>query len=398
MIARVPTVALLALIVCVTATALAAVVENPAQAPQKPRTVNLKEIWRAGGEQDDVIFGNIGRVLSGPDGTVLVLDTQLSQVQVYDARGTWLRSLGQEGEGPGEVRTPADAIPLPDGRLCLAQGFPGRLVYLNPDGTPGGQAQYEPVGAPATFSVMVAGRRAPDGMLLAGIRFNQSGGPLAQQTFFLSLCDLEGKEKVVYLDKQYEVNYADFRLDEARMDFVWLGRMDIDAQGRVYSAPDRDRYFVRVQAPDGRVLREFTRAVEIPPRTAEEHDIAVKIHQAIGANYGGIPLQGVTVEDTQPAVSGLVVRADGSVWVASPANARPAGAFAVFDVFDADGRYAHQVVIHGPGDPDRDGLAILDDGRVVITRGALDAFLSQQGVEGTDAEVPALEVICFEAI
>ncbi|HOX25690.1 MAG TPA: hypothetical protein PLL30_11025 [Candidatus Krumholzibacteria bacterium] len=390
--------ALLAPCLLFAAASVAAVVENPAQAPQPSRTVTLKEVWRAGGEDDEIFFGNVGRVLSGPDGTVLVLDNQQSQVQVYDAGGTWLRTLGHEGEGPGEVRQPADAFPLPDGRLCLAQSFPGRLVFLDRDGLPAGQGQYQPKGAAATFCVMVSGRPAPGGMLLAGIRFNQSGGPLARQTFFLSLCDEGGAEQVVYLEKQYEVNYADFRLDEASMDFVWLSRMDVDRQGRVYTAPERDRYLVRVQSADGKVEREFTRAVSIPDRTAEERDIAVKIHRAIGANYGGIPLQGVTVEDRQAAVSSLVARPDGTVWVSSPANPVPPGAIAVYDVYDAAGRYTHQVVLNAPGDPDRDSLYILDDGRIALVCGGLDAWLSQQGVESTSDDAPVLEIVCYEGI
>ncbi len=376
--------------------AAAAVVENPASAPGGVRTVVLTEAWRAGGEGDEVFFGNVGRVLSGPDGTLLVLDSQLAQVQVYDRDGRWQRSLGRSGEGPGEVRNPADAFHLPDGRLCLAQSFPGRLVYLNPDGTPGGQAQYQSQGTAATFSVMVAGRTAPDGILLAGIRMNQSGGPQMQQTFFLSRCDADGMEQQVYLEKPYAVNFADFRLDEASMDFVWMGRMDIDAAGNVVIAPERNRYLVRVLGPDGAELRAFSRPLSLARRTATEREIATKVHQAIGANYG-VPLQGVSIEETEPAINGLWARPGGEVWIMSPHQKPAEGVFALLDVFDASGRFTHQLALQAPGDATRDGLFILDDGRVVVVAGGLDAWLSQQGVAATDADAPALEVICYHA-
>lgn len=371
-------------------------VDNPETPPGGVQTVTPTEAWRVGGEDDEVFFGSVGRVLAGPDQTVLVLDTQLAQVQSYDRDGAWLQTLGREGDGPGEVRGPADAFYLPDGRLCLAQSFPGRLVYLNPDGTPGGQAQYQPLGEPTTFSIAVAGRTAPDGILLAGIRFKQQG-PQAQQTFFLSRCDVDGQEQVVYQEKQYGLNYADFRLDEASMDFVWVGRMAIDSAGRVYSGPERNRYLVQVHRPDGTLLREFTRAVTAPERTAEDRNIAVKILEAIGANYG-VPLQGVTVEDTDPVIMGLWVRPDGEVWVQTTANQPPAGAFALLDVFDADGKLVRQVALEVPGDPKRDGLYLLDDGRVVVVLGGLDAFLSQQGVASSSDQAPVLEVVVYEAI
>jgi len=384
-----------ALLLAITASA-APRVDNPAAPPGGIQTVSPVESWRAGGEDDDVFFGSVGRVLAGPDRSVLVLDTQLSQVQVYDQDGTWQQTLGREGDGPGEVRGPADAFHLPDGRLCLAQSFPGRLVFLNPDGTPGGQAQYQPLGEPATFSVCVAGRTASEGILLAGIRFKQQG-PQAQQTFFLSHCDVDGREQVVYQQKQYGLNYADFRLDEGSMDFVWMGRMAIDGAGRVYSGPERNRYLVQVHHPDGTLLREFTREVAAPARTAEERTIATKVHEAIGANYG-VPLQGVTIEDTEPAITGLWVRPDGEVWVQTPANQPPPGVFALLDVFDADGKLVRHVALKVPGDPKRDGLYLLDDGRMVVVKGGLDAFLSQQGVASSSDQAPVLEVVVYEAI
>ena len=55
-------------------------------------------------------------------------------------------------------------------------------------------------------------------------------------------------------------------------------------------------------------------------------------------------------------------------------------------------------VIEAPGDPDRDGLYLLSDGRVVIVVGGLDAWLSQQGIEGTSDDAPVLEIICYKAI
>jgi len=396
MTARYPTTALIALMVLSAALATAAPIENPADPPGKRQALTLSETWRAGGDDDEVFFGSIGRVLAGPDQTILVLDNQLAQVQVYDKDGNFQKTLGREGDGPGEVRGPADVFYVPDGRLCIPQGFPGRLVFLNDDGTPGGQGQYQPKAEPSTFYVMVAGRPAKDGMLLAGIRFSQSGGPQAEQTFFLSQCNSEGQEQVVFMEKQYAINYADFRLDEAAMDFVWGGRMAIDAKGNVYTAPNRNEYLIRVQNSKGDVVLEFTRPVSIPERDAEEHDIAVKIHEGIGANYG-VPLQGVSVESKDAAVSGLFVRPNGDIWVMTPANEAPEGAFALVDVFSSKGRFSYQMVINAPGDPDRDGLHVLDDDRLAIVVGGLDAWLSQQGVEGSSEDAAVLEVVVYDA-
>jgi hypothetical protein len=70
----------------------------------------------------------------------------------------------------------------------------------------------------------------------------------------------------------------------------------------------------------------------------------------------------------------------------------------LLDVFDHEGRFTHQMELRLPGDPDRDGLFLLDDGRLAVVVGGLDAWLSQQGVESSSEDAPVLEVICYDAI
>ncbi len=70
----------------------------------------------------------------------------------------------------------------------------------------------------------------------------------------------------------------------------------------------------------------------------------------------------------------------------------------MLDVFDAEGRFTHQLAVEVPGDPDRDGFFLLADGRVAVVVGGLDAWLSQQGVESSSEDAPVLEVIVYEAI
>ena len=45
--------------------------------------------------------------------------------------------------------------------------------------------------------------------------YNGNQWALAKQTFFLSSCNVAGVEETVFLEKEYAINFADFRLDEA---------------------------------------------------------------------------------------------------------------------------------------------------------------------------------------
>ena len=75
-------------------------VRNSAKPEQGVETIQLKELWRAGGDDDEVFFGTIAQVLSDPDGNTYLMDSQLSEIQVYSPDGEFLRTLGHEGDGP----------------------------------------------------------------------------------------------------------------------------------------------------------------------------------------------------------------------------------------------------------------------------------------------------------
>jgi hypothetical protein len=71
----------------------------------------------------------------------------------------------------------------------------------------------------------------------------------------------------------------------------------------------------------------------------------------------------------------------------------------VIDVFDAEGHFKSQKALMIPGDARRDALFFVREDRAVVVTGALDAFLSRQGVSASaeeEAEDVPMEVICYE--
>ena len=116
----------------------APVVTLPAH-PPATRTAALEEIWRMGGEEDeDILLGLVGGGVMGDDGNTYIIDRQLSQVLVMSPDGELLDTLGREGEGPGEFRRGNGLFLTPTG-VGVVQGFPGKVILINRDGTPGGE-------------------------------------------------------------------------------------------------------------------------------------------------------------------------------------------------------------------------------------------------------------------
>jgi hypothetical protein len=390
--------ALLPLLLAASATAAPAVVENGAKPAKGVRTAKLTELWTRGGDSDDVFFGAAAQVHAGPGGQVLVLDTRLSEVKVLGPGGELVRTLGREGDGPGEVRRPGDMFIAGDGAVCMLQGFPGRVVKVKADGTPAGEAKYG-TGQPGAgqFAVMLRGLPHPGGMVLAGITMSFGSSSVSDQEYFLSLCAPDGTRRQQLLAKQSRVDYADFALDELGMDFVWQ-RLAGLPDGRLYVAPERNEYRVSVYGPDGQVMREITRAYQPPPRSAAQKEQARRILEAIGANYPTRPKR-LSVEATAPAVAGIWVTDDGRVWVLTGDEqpGRPKGTWCMLDVFAPDGTFEQQLALPGAHDQQQDALFVLRDGRLVVVTGALDSFLSQQAVAGGGEEEGAdLEITCYK--
>jgi hypothetical protein len=81
--------------------------------------------------EDAYMFGNVMGLGVG-DGRIFVLDSQVHRVRVYDLSGAHVRDLGNEGDGPGEFRSPAG---LAVGhRVFVRDSQIGRITVYDTDG------------------------------------------------------------------------------------------------------------------------------------------------------------------------------------------------------------------------------------------------------------------------
>ncbi len=82
-------------------------------------------------------------VAIGPDGNVYVSDTGNKRITVFDPNGRYLRALGGEGSGPGQLKEPVGIAFDPAGNLWVADTWNQRIQKLNP--TTGQQLAQYPV-------------------------------------------------------------------------------------------------------------------------------------------------------------------------------------------------------------------------------------------------------------
>ncbi len=105
-------------------------IANPAQPVNGIETRELTELWRAGGENDELFFGNVVQVIGDGAGRVFVLDVQMEQTHMFSPAGDLIATLGGHGEGPGEVNNINSIWRLGDDQLAQAQVMPGKVVNV----------------------------------------------------------------------------------------------------------------------------------------------------------------------------------------------------------------------------------------------------------------------------
>jgi len=378
-------------------------IRNTDQPRDGLRNVQLHELWRAGGEDDDTFFGLVPRVATDLEGNVYVLDSQTCQVYVYDSDGAQLRTLFREGEGPGEVLRPRDMVLMGDGRVGLIQEFPGAISFVHPDGTPAGQLQL--TGPDGGIVNLTACDASGDVLLFAGNHDQEGARPeIRNRTNALERYGQDGKLQTRYTANNAVYDFANFQFIENEHLPVFWFTFAAAADGRVYMATAHDQYAVTVCAPDGTPERVIERQYEPLDRTDAEHR---RLELMILSAFAGAPFQPqLEINRRESALAyfhrAIQLRPDGGLWVLSGRGLRPKqpGVMAVFDVFDEAGLFTEQVALHADHDARDVGIFLSGANRVLVVKGYMDSLAAQFGNgtpmadEGYEPQPP--EVICYE--
>lgn len=308
----------------------------------------LVEEFRAGG-MDAPTEAQIGLIAPmgldlDADGNVYVADTQTQHVQVYDADGTFLRTIGSPGQGPGEIGPGMTALFVVDQELWVADLGNIRVNRYTLDGMLG-----DPMPLDFTGGIPIRWDELAGDRVVVQLRGVTPGAPAGDALVFLGD---ESNDTLAVLPQGQSFQLAggapQFRFFEAEP--VWDATLD----GRLMSAMNSD-YRIEVRNPDGQLERVITRAFERRPVTeGDQQQMRTAIRQLMIDQ--GAPPQAVEMimgqasfADFYPAFAQLLAGPSGSLWIQRIATAEELGASDDFDlqnlgsddwdVFDAEGRY-----------------------------------------------------------
>ena len=75
---------------------------------------------------EEYLFGSVSAIAVDDDHNVYVLDRQPRHVRAFDSEGTYVKTLGGPGEGPGEFKVPI-GLAISNGRLLVRDPANGRV-------------------------------------------------------------------------------------------------------------------------------------------------------------------------------------------------------------------------------------------------------------------------------
>jgi hypothetical protein len=369
---------------------------NPATPSDPPVETTPSERWRIGGgdADEDAFFGIIETIDTDRDGNIYLLDGQLHQVMIYSPDGEFIRTIGREGEGPGEFREPGDMVILPDGRVGVVQQMPGKIVLLTPEGDPADNFPFP--GSEEGGTQMFFGCAASDEQVIVGVNefARRDGGFTA--IFQLTGVNMNGEKVATYYEVERKHDMAKFEFDEKEMGGPAL-QWDIGVDGRVYAVVAFEGYDIHVWNPDGSKDRIINKEFESRERSAEEMEKAKNNFRVM---INGREAKNI-VSETDRDIQRLYTRSDGTLWVLSSRGAldAPDGTIGVFDVFDASGKFTHEVSIKGEGSIEKDGYFFVGDRLFVVTSlvsARRSTYGGDENAEDPEEEPEPMAVICYD--
>lgn len=167
---------------------------------RRGKVVTLEPELTIGGELSDPrsAFFHASDVAVDAAGRMYISDSGNYRVQVFEADGTFVRSLGGRGQGPGELEGPRE-LEVTHDRVLVWDGRRRRLITWDLEGNPAEDIHLE--GVSGVREMELAGdaslvvlhsrlSRGPDGELRPG----------ARQDYLIQSFSLDGTPEVTYLE------------------------------------------------------------------------------------------------------------------------------------------------------------------------------------------------------
>ena len=312
---------------------------------------------------EEYLFGRMGSFAVDDDRNVYVLDTQAQHVQVFDSTGTYVRTLGGRGEGPGELSFGTSVATLPDGRVVVHEAMALRIQVYGPGPNETQQWRYSTDGAPTPARPVEVDRHGRT--FVVGIEMDPSG----RVGLPLIAIGPEGTQLGTQLPPGADFEPPSLELQPTLGSFTSTVLVPIPLTASHYWALHPSGHFVTGISSDYRidleldsgVLRIERVVVPVAVSAEERSYLREDVIHGMRVTQPDWRWNGPPIPTTRPPFRGLAAGRDGRIWVTLSTHAQPVDnefydpqqpnsepvlwrSPLRYDVFEPDGTYLGTVV------------------------------------------------------
>jgi hypothetical protein len=306
------------------------VVRNP-KAPMYPQgALVLQEELTIGVAEgaEEYTFVSLRGITVDDQGAIFALDQRKPRVDVFSGDGSHIRSIGRRGQGPGEFQTPFFIALAPGGEILV--GGMDRLSFFDRTGV---------------FLRSQQNTVQP----FAFIKFLENGDTVGTRMvmeeqnprFEVVLCGHDIKPKVVLASSPMPEPPPPPGESGRYALFSSVIRWDISGGREIVCADGQEGYRLSVFDAGGRLTRTIHK--EYDPVPVIDLDVERQMKQ-----HGFKSRNEVTFPRFLPPIWWVYADEDGRIYV-STWQRNPDTGIALFNIFDAEGRYLCDYLI--PGEP-----------------------------------------------
>jgi len=305
-------------------------------------TLSIEEELSIGGEdaEGNILLYEAGDVIVDDAENIYIVDRRDFNIKVFTPEGNFIRSIGKQGEGPGEFQTIGYVAFVPDGRL-LVMDFRARRTSLFDkagnfiSGHPWTKSFSQPVLA-TDSSYFVQSRVVEEG-----------SDPLSERRLVIDEIDFEGNEIR---------SFGDYKLPELwtlTQENMMFG-MSVPHSPQSIFAGDmtnqylyhclNDTYLIDVLDTSGNIFRKIELPYDPLPYTSQDKEEFLPRFRERGDENQMKLFEGMDFPSVKNVMARLMTDDEGNLWVETH-EIREDGdtETTAYDIFDSDGTYDMKV-------------------------------------------------------